>query len=379
MTVQLGTVVPTVYSGISCVTLPSPKGFNTVDALRLTNLSTDIVVLNNISDTYQGQELLMPGQQMVYKSPNVSALPFAFGSTLSTTTLATQLYAEWSDDSATDFIGTYPWSTGGGGGGTSDAMVYRGDYASGNAYDLNDVVINDNSSWICTTPIAGGVISAFVGTSSALAPNGAGVNLNLPTGAAAGDIAIILISVPAAVISTPSGMTLIGTSTGSFRLAAYSYVLQASDISLGHLVLPAQAGRWSAMLLDYTGVAVGAQFVQSDTTSTTPVITPTQGSCFVVIAVSGSYIATAAPTPATFAPALGNEFSVPYAGGTGNPAQSIWGGYTIDAAGSPIGPTVATMAGSINGQPNAIGFTLLAANLPGVFPAGNFQKLGDFV
>jgi hypothetical protein len=110
MTIQLGTAVPSNYNGQFVLVLTAPKRFDTVDAVRLTNVSSVVIVLNNISSCYQGQELLMPGQQMVYKSPNVSSVPYAYSSQAATAALEGLLLSEWSDDSATDFIGTYPAS-----------------------------------------------------------------------------------------------------------------------------------------------------------------------------------------------------------------------------------------------------------------------------
>lgn len=114
MTVKLGPVTVATFQGVSSCLLVTPSAFDTAQALRLTNLSTDVVVLTNISDTYQGQEYLMPGQQMVYKSPNRSGTPTAVGLTLTPTQLSTLLFAEWSDDAETDFIGTYPTTCGSG-------------------------------------------------------------------------------------------------------------------------------------------------------------------------------------------------------------------------------------------------------------------------
>lgn len=90
------------------VTFPSPAGFNTVLAVRIANYSGDSVQLSNIHSVQQGQELLQPQQQMVYVSPNLSAIPKAVGLTYPPAQIAAGLQVEWSTDPDSDFIGQYP-------------------------------------------------------------------------------------------------------------------------------------------------------------------------------------------------------------------------------------------------------------------------------
>lgn len=95
--------------------LKPPLGFGGGRGVRLTNLSTDVVVLTNVSGTDQSQEYLLPRQTMVYQSANVSGTPTAYGLTLPIATVAASFYSEWSTDPLTDFVGTYPSSVRSGG------------------------------------------------------------------------------------------------------------------------------------------------------------------------------------------------------------------------------------------------------------------------
>ena len=110
MTVIIGVAQSTVFSGVPCVVLTPPRTFDTVQAVRLSNTGSDPMILNNISDLYQGQEYLLPGQTMVYKSPNRTSTPYVLGKTANPATVLTSLLIEWSDDAETDFVGTYPSS-----------------------------------------------------------------------------------------------------------------------------------------------------------------------------------------------------------------------------------------------------------------------------
>ena len=88
-------------------------GFNTVVAVRLTNYTSDVLVLTNINGRGQGQEYLMPLQQMVYLFPNVTQVPLIRGLQLGADIPASALLVEWSLDVGdgapdTDFPGTYP-------------------------------------------------------------------------------------------------------------------------------------------------------------------------------------------------------------------------------------------------------------------------------
>lgn len=108
MSIILGTI--TVLNGKAIIN--APQGFDTLLAVRVTNgNATKVVRLNNINGTGQSQELLFGCQQMVYKSPNISAQPYVdLLTNLDPTAAAGNVYIEWSSDPATDFLGTYPFS-----------------------------------------------------------------------------------------------------------------------------------------------------------------------------------------------------------------------------------------------------------------------------
>lgn len=83
-------------------------GFGSVQAVRLTNYTADALILTNINGTGQSQEYLMPLQQMVYHTLNVSTIPTVIAQSLGTAFDVAALFVEWSTDPTIDFIGTYP-------------------------------------------------------------------------------------------------------------------------------------------------------------------------------------------------------------------------------------------------------------------------------
>lgn len=89
-------------------TITPPRGFNGVEAVRLTNYTGEVLILSNISGVGQNDEYLMPLQQMVYHTANVSNVPQVKGTLLGNPFLTSALFVEWSDDAEQDFIGTYP-------------------------------------------------------------------------------------------------------------------------------------------------------------------------------------------------------------------------------------------------------------------------------
>ena len=106
MTIRLGTAT---LQGTE-LQLQAPGRTNTFTALRLTNYTAEVFVLNNISSVQMGEEYLFPLQQMVYRVENVSAVATITGASLGIFTSVPAVYAEWSDDPLTDFPGTYPTS-----------------------------------------------------------------------------------------------------------------------------------------------------------------------------------------------------------------------------------------------------------------------------
>ena len=104
MTIRLGSAV---LSGTS-VTIQPPSGFNAVGAVRLTNYTGEVLTLDNITGEDPSLEYLMPLQQMVYHTKNVSKVPVILGLVLGAGFPLAQLFVEWSDNPLEDFPGTYP-------------------------------------------------------------------------------------------------------------------------------------------------------------------------------------------------------------------------------------------------------------------------------
>ena len=94
------------------VQLAAPGGFGTFKGVRLTNYTMDVLIVRGISGTSLGEEYLLPLQQMVYHTDNVSAIPTLAGIPLAGLTTVPTVLVEWSDDPLNDFIGTYPTSIG---------------------------------------------------------------------------------------------------------------------------------------------------------------------------------------------------------------------------------------------------------------------------
>lgn len=90
------------------IVIQSPVGFNSVEAVRLTNYSGDAIIVRNIQGDGLSAEYLMPYQQMVYSATNVSNIPTLFGLVLGTALPTDSVLVEWSTAADDDFIGTYP-------------------------------------------------------------------------------------------------------------------------------------------------------------------------------------------------------------------------------------------------------------------------------
>lgn len=98
----------TVNPSTGIVQISAPMGFGTTRGVRLSNYTTDVLILTNISSVDQSQEYLPPQTQMVYPSVNVGILPTVTGVTLPAASIAANLFVEWSTDPTNDFVGTYP-------------------------------------------------------------------------------------------------------------------------------------------------------------------------------------------------------------------------------------------------------------------------------
>lgn len=105
--ILLGTLV---VNADGSVTLPPPAGFNTVQAVRLSNYCNGALIVGNIGTSNQ-QLLLMPVQQNVYAAPNTTQ-PLKLSSLSGTDTpagIAANVLVEYSTEPNVDFAGyTYP-------------------------------------------------------------------------------------------------------------------------------------------------------------------------------------------------------------------------------------------------------------------------------
>jgi hypothetical protein len=91
------------------VKLPPPAQFGSVGAVRLSNYTAFPVTVNNISGVGQSAQLIMPNQQMVYPTQNVSTQPTLVPTGNDTLTdVATNVFVEWSTEPQHDFTGVYP-------------------------------------------------------------------------------------------------------------------------------------------------------------------------------------------------------------------------------------------------------------------------------
>ena len=106
MTILLGSL----SNNAGVVTIVPPAGFNSVQAVRLSNYCNGALILGNIGSANQ-QSLLMPVQQNVYAAPNVNqnlTLASLNGSDTPAQIMA-NVYAEFSTDPQYDFAGySYP-------------------------------------------------------------------------------------------------------------------------------------------------------------------------------------------------------------------------------------------------------------------------------
>ena len=103
--IVLGTAT---VQGNAVVITPPEGGFGGIKAVRLSNYTSDALILTNISSDSPGQEYLMPFQQSVYHIENVRTPPKVVGVTLGSSFSTASLLIEWSTEPLTDFPGTYP-------------------------------------------------------------------------------------------------------------------------------------------------------------------------------------------------------------------------------------------------------------------------------
>jgi hypothetical protein len=109
MTIRLGEAI---VQGTG-VRLKAPGQFGLFEAVRLTNYTANVLILNGIdSDDPADQQYLLPLQQNVYKTSNTTNVPEVVGLSLGALTSVPTVLAEWSDNPLKDFPGTYPTAIG---------------------------------------------------------------------------------------------------------------------------------------------------------------------------------------------------------------------------------------------------------------------------
>lgn len=105
MTIRISNVTVTPAG----VQITAPGNFGSFTAIRLSNFSGTVMTITGINPDDPGsQEYLLPLQQNVYQTSNVSSLPLIAGVSSIVSTSSLVLLAEWSDDPLRDFPGTYP-------------------------------------------------------------------------------------------------------------------------------------------------------------------------------------------------------------------------------------------------------------------------------
>ncbi len=109
MTIRLGQAT---VNG-STVQIKAPGGLGTFQAVRLTNYTSVILIINGIdSDDPGSQEYLLPLQQNVYRTNNVSNIPTVTGLVTGGVEQLATVLVEWSDNPLRDFPGVYPTAIG---------------------------------------------------------------------------------------------------------------------------------------------------------------------------------------------------------------------------------------------------------------------------
>lgn len=105
MAVVLGQAV---QQGSAVVITPPEGGFGGIEAVRLSNYTSDALILTNIDTDRPGQEYLLPFQQNVYRQKNVRQAPQIEAVILGNDFQTSSVLVEWSTEPLADFPGTYP-------------------------------------------------------------------------------------------------------------------------------------------------------------------------------------------------------------------------------------------------------------------------------
>lgn len=107
MTIRLGAT--TFNQENDTLVIKPPTGFNGANALRITNYTVDVIILQNITGTNPGdRQYIMPFQQTVFEIETVQDYPTMKGQQLGVDIPQEQVLVEWADNGLDDFEGTYP-------------------------------------------------------------------------------------------------------------------------------------------------------------------------------------------------------------------------------------------------------------------------------
>lgn len=161
-----------------------PAALSSVKAVRVANITSDVLILNNIAGNGQSQEYLLPLQQAVYKTEGVQQIPTLYGQALGDALPLSQIFVEWSDDPLADFPGTYPTTL-------SQLSATAPSFVNGivtltnanQTYNIPQNVLRTSITFVNTSTSAvvmwlpADKASPWTGTNPSLQPN-AGVTLN---------------------------------------------------------------------------------------------------------------------------------------------------------------------------------------------------------
>lgn len=161
--------------------------------------------------------------------------------------LSAQAYADTGDASTLASAKAYTDT------GVAARLRYGGAWSNVNAYSVNDVVVYNGTSYVCTKAVSAAAATTAIGSGTYSSDTLATNRLPLPAGCAAGDTAIWMITTAttnqvAAPINTPAGASAVYSSSAAtvssneLNVAVFTYPLSAADVANGYLAIPSPAG-----------------------------------------------------------------------------------------------------------------------------------------
>jgi hypothetical protein len=263
------------------------------------------------------------------------------------------------------------WISVGGTGGTT----YRGAWTAGTTYAAGDIVTSDNRTYLCLVNHQVPTTS-FVG-SRGLAVNGtSGFNLALPTGCAAGDLAVLAIATGGGATAVlPSGwapkpllMPDSATSTAQASLVLGTRALSSADVAAGQISIPAQSwpSGWTTTVFVFRGVSgLDMQSAFTPGWTTSPPSAPTMPGFLYSLAAgvfgaSTPGVTIAQPSLSGLVSACGNFSALgtgyePYSAGTPQPRT-----FTASPSTPPV-PSQVSWTAPVLAGPSAVFFLEIGA------------------